>query len=113
MNQGDKGTVLKVEAIVGEGSVHLHVIKRLELGEVVGVGGGEEAGAVAVDDGPRVPAVDVEGRRIEPAHLSVAATPPRRSRARSRRRPNGAAKREGTGGNGSWTDSVWQGFGWI
>lgn len=110
-NSGRIGTVLKVEAVVGEGGDHLHVIKRLALGEVVGVGGGEEAGAVAVVDGPRAPAVDVEGRRIVPAHLSVEAGA---AQAISGEIPAAAAERSGEEGGARKVTAVGRiPFGWI
>ena len=55
-----KRTVLEVRAVVGGGEVHLDVVEGFALAEVVVVGGGEEAAAVAPDYGLHVTAVDVE-----------------------------------------------------
>lgn len=57
-----KRTVLEIGAVLGGGEVHLDVVKGFALAEVVVVGGGEQTGAVASDDGLKVTAIDVNVR---------------------------------------------------
>lgn len=48
--------------------MHLDVIEGFALAEIVVIGGGEQTGAVAPDDGLKVTAVDVEGESFESVH---------------------------------------------
>lgn len=72
MNGNDgwkKRTVLEVRTVLGGGEVHLDVVEGFALAEVVVIGGGEEAGAVAADDGLEEAAMDVEGESFESVHF--------------------------------------------
>lgn len=64
-------TILEVGPVLSGGEVHFDVVQGFALAQVVVIGGGEEAGAVAPDDGLQVTAVDVEGERFESVHISM------------------------------------------
>lgn len=64
-----KRTVLEVRAVLGSGEVHLDVVEGFALAEVVVIGGGEETGAVAADDGLEEATVDVESESFESVHF--------------------------------------------
>lgn len=73
---------MEIRTVLGGGEVHLDVVQGLALAEIVVVGGGEEARAVAPHDRLQVAAVDVERQGLEPVHL-----PPIGIRGRNRSSP--------------------------
>lgn len=70
MAGGENATVLEVGAVFGCGEVHFDVVEVFTLAEVVVIGGGEKASAVASHDRLQVSAVDVERERLESVHSS-------------------------------------------
>lgn len=62
-------TVLEIGPVLGGGEVHLDVVERLALAEVVVVRGRQQAGAVTSHDRLQVPAMDVEGHSFESVHF--------------------------------------------
>jgi hypothetical protein len=88
-------TVLEVGPVLGGGEVHLDVVEGLALAEVVVVGGGEEARAVAPHDGLQEPIVYVERQHLPPVHRR------RRGLRLDRRRQDlGGGGGSGSGGGG-------------
>lgn len=61
--------VLEVGTVLGGGEMHLDIVERLALAQVVVIGGGEKPRSVTSHDRLQVPAVYVERQRLQSVHF--------------------------------------------